>query len=206
MAMEGEGYSLRRYRTQTDADLKSFRVTVKETDLLIRVDKAGYREGLVSEVETLILRNRSLLEDYIKEDPAFASSLAPYLVGPEAPLIARRMVLAANPAGVGPMAAVAGVFAALTGDFLRQSCREVIVENGGDIYLASNKKRLVAILAGSSPFNNRLALEVPSGTRPFGVCTSSGSVGPSLSLGRADAAVVLSHDVPLADAVATATA
>ncbi|MCA1989441.1 MAG: hypothetical protein LDL07_09915, partial [Desulfarculus sp.] len=39
---------------------------------------------------------------------------------------------------------------------------------------------------------------------PLAVCTSSGTVGHSLSLGRADAATILAKDAALADAAATA--
>ena len=42
------------------------------------------------------------------------------------------------------------------------------------------------------------------GQTPLGICTSSGKVGPSLSLGLADAAVVLAPSAALADAAATA--
>ncbi|MFC1927875.1 UPF0280 family protein, partial [Chloroflexota bacterium] len=39
---------------------------------------------------------------------------------------------------------------------------------------------------------------------PLGICTSSGTVGHSLSLGSADAVIVLSPSTALADAAATA--
>ncbi len=39
---------------------------------------------------------------------------------------------------------------------------------------------------------------------PCGICTSSGTVGPSLSFGKADAAIVLARSTALADACATA--
>jgi ApbE superfamily uncharacterized protein (UPF0280 family) len=39
---------------------------------------------------------------------------------------------------------------------------------------------------------------------PLGVCTSSGTVGPSLSFGKADAVCILSKSAALADAAATA--
>ncbi|MCK5434567.1 MAG: UPF0280 family protein, partial [Dehalococcoidales bacterium] len=39
---------------------------------------------------------------------------------------------------------------------------------------------------------------------PLGICTSSGTVGHSLSYGKADAVVVLSKSATLADAAATA--
>ncbi len=201
------GYSLRSYRSLEDGDLRSFRVAVKETDLLIRVDAASYREDLPAGVEEVIYRGRLQLEAFIVERPDFRDTLKPWLAPAQdpPPPLARRLIQAANPAGVGPMAAVAGAFAELAGEFLRARCREVLVENGGDIYILSHKKRRIAVLAGESPFSSRLALEVPPRATPWGVCTSSRS-GPSLSLGQADAAVILAENAPLADAVATAAA
>ncbi len=204
--MDGRGYSLRTYRTRESGVETSFRAVVKETDLLIRVDTESYRPGLKDEVEEVVFRYRQQLDEYIRRDSEFRLSLTPYLVPGDAPAIVLKMAKAGNLAGVGPMAAVAGLFAELAGSHLIKSCGEVMVENGGDVYVRSNKIRRIAILAGESPFSGRLALELPLREGPLGVCTSSGSVGPSLSLGRADAAVILATDTPLADAVATATA
>jgi len=81
---------------------------------------------------------------------------------------------------------------------------EVIVENGGDIFLKILKKRLVGIYAGESPFTGKIALEIKPGETPLGICTSSGKIGHSLSLGSSDAVIALSPSTPLADAVATA--
>jgi ApbE superfamily uncharacterized protein (UPF0280 family) len=78
------------------------------------------------------------------------------------------------------------------------------VENGGDIYLKISKKRLVGVYAGQSALSKRIALEIMPGETPLGICTSSGTVGHSLSLGSADAVVVLSPSTALADAAATA--
>ena len=104
----------------------------------------------------------------------------------------------------GPMAAVAGAIAELVGRELLRFSPEVIVENGGDIFLCSSQRRRVGIFAGPSPFSNRIAIEVESAGKPLGVCTSAGTVGHSISFGRADAACVISRDAALADAAATA--
>lgn len=112
--------------------------------------------------------------------------------------------MASTLTGVGPMAAVAGAIAQfVTRDLLRFS-KEVIVENGGDIYLASEKERVVGIYAGSSPLSLRIGMVIEPEKTPLGVCTSSGTVGHSLSFGRADAVSVLSRSGALADAAATA--
>ena len=130
--------------------------------------------------------------------------MEPYPVEDDAPGIVREMAEAAEKAGVGPMAAVAGTIAERVGRALLEFSPEVIVENGGDIFLKSRKKRTVGVYAGQSPFSDRLALEIKPSETPLGICTSSGTVGHSLSLGKADAVIVLSTCTALADAAATA--
>ncbi len=99
---------------------------------------------------------------------------------------------------------MAGAVAQMVGEKLLHSSPEIIVENGGDIYLKVSRKRVVAIYAGESAFSGKLAIEVAPDRTPLGICTSSGKVGPSLSLGIADAAVVVAPSAALADAAATA--
>ena len=58
--------------------------------------------------------------------------------------------------------------------------------------------------AGRSPLSHKVGIRIKPDQQTWGVCTSSGTVGPSLSLGRADAACVVAPDTALADACATA--
>jgi len=147
------------------------------------------------------------LERYLQEEPFFLSSYEPLKAGKNSPEIVRIMALAAEQVGVGPMAAVAGTFAELLGRYLlKEGASEAIVENGGDIFLQLRKERLVGIYAGSSEFSNKIALKVKSESAPLGICTSSGSVGHSISLGKADSVTVVAESCPLADAAATAIA
>lgn len=185
-------------------DLVHFHVIVKETDLDIGVRKDRFSPELIKWVEDLIQAGRQPLEEYIKRDPHFLEALTPYPLLPDAPVLAQEMAQAAELAGVGPMAAVAGTMAAWVGKALAKRTRDVIVENGGDIYIRTNRVRTVGIFAGKSPLSNRIALEIRPNQSPLGICTSSGRVGPSLSLGKADAVVILSPSAPLADAAATA--
>jgi ApbE superfamily uncharacterized protein (UPF0280 family) len=119
-------------------------------------------------------------------------------------LVVREMIQGASRTGVGPMAAVAGALAARVGEALAPWSPEVIVENGGDIYLKLLAPATVALFAGQSPLSHRVGLKIDPGLSPLGVCTSSGTVGHSLSFGRADAACVLARNTALADAAATA--
>ncbi|NLL57578.1 MAG: UPF0280 family protein [Firmicutes bacterium] len=200
-------YTRRSYRQGLcPAGMKAFTVTVKETDLWLAVDSSAMTPDLPGKVEQFVWGKRRLLERYISEEPAFLQALEPYVAAPGAPAIALDMVRAGNMAGVGPMAAVAGAFAQYVGEWLLQLTSQVIVENGGDIFLCCNRPVKVGIFAGESPFNEKLAIRIAPREEPRGICTSSGSVGPSYSRGRADAAVILAKSAILADAVATAAA
>jgi len=182
-----------------DKELVAFKVTVKETDLYIRA-----HADLKSKAHELVVKYRRTLEEYIEGHPSFLTSLEPVAVENGAPQIVTGMAEAAGKAGVGPMAAVAGAIAEAVGSELLELSPEVIVENGGDIYLKSLHKRLIGIYAGKSPLTGRVGLEIEAKDTPLGVCTSSGTVGHSLSLGKADAVIVLSPSTALADAAATA--
>jgi hypothetical protein len=182
-----------------DKDLVSFNVVVKETDLYIRASSDLKQEAL-----KLVIRYRNMLERYIERHPSFLTSLEPVAVADNAPAIVSEMAEAARKAGVGPMAAVAGAIAEFVGSELLALSPEVIIENGGDIYIKSSKKRLIGIYAGKSPLTGKIALEISGEETPMGICTSSGTVGHSLSFGKADAAIVLSKSATLADAAATA--
>jgi ApbE superfamily uncharacterized protein (UPF0280 family) len=114
------------------------------------------------------------------------------------------MCAASAPVGVGPMAAVAGTIAEAAVDAMaRAGAGYALVDNGGDIALLNDEIVTVGIYAGQSPLAG-LALEIPPRDRILGICTSSGTVGPSISFGNADAALIVSDDVALADAAATA--
>ncbi len=199
--MKTPDYQPRYYRDWSkDRDLVSFNVVVKETDLYIRA-----RRYLKNKALEIVQRQRSLLENYISRHPGFLTSLEPFPLGNDAPAIAKAMEDAAEKVQVGPMAAVAGAFAEFVGRDLLKFSAEVIVENGGDIFLKSTKSRLVGVYAGeNSPLTGKIALKIEPADTPLGVCTSSGTVGHSLSFGKSDAVIVLSPSTALADAAATA--
>ncbi|HED24204.1 MAG TPA: UPF0280 family protein [Firmicutes bacterium] len=197
--------SRRIYRRESlSPRLTSFSVSVKESDLWIAVSTFRYEDNLPGQVEQYLWQIRRSLESYFAGHPEIAESLGPCLLGEEAPGILRRMASAANKAGVGPMAAVAGAVAEAVGIMLLEVSPEVIVENGGDIFLKAEAPVTVGIYAGQSPLSGKLGLKVDPSATPLGICTSSGTVGPSLSFGRTDAAVVTAASTPLADAAATA--
>jgi len=193
-------YEERQYRNFfKSSGLKFFNVCVFETDLCI-----GATADIREIAEELVKTYRTQLRDYIKTNRLFLESLTPIEAKHGAPEIAARMCSASTAAGVGPMAAVAGAFSQIVGEELLKYSDEIIVENGGDIFIKSNQLRKVSIFAGESPLSQKIILKIESQKNYVGVCTSSGMVGPSLSFGKADAVTVISDSVLLADAAATA--
>jgi ApbE superfamily uncharacterized protein (UPF0280 family) len=179
-------------------DLVSFEVCFLETDLRIHA-----QSDLSIETEKLVKKCRRILDDYITVDPQFLTSLTPYNIRKNSHILIKQMAKAAEITGVGPMAAVAGAFAEHIGRDLLDRSSEIIVENGGDVFINSSKERLVGIYAGKSRLSRQIGLRVKA-SNGIGICTSSGTVGHSFSYGSIDAAVVVAQNTALADAAATA--
>ena len=192
-------YKERTYRNSVAAhDLVSFHVSVRETDLYIAADHDLSELALAS-----VIKHRNYLESYIKRYPDFLKSLLPVHGDRFAPVLVREMIEAGIKAQVGPMAAVAGAMAQFVGMDLLGHCENVIVENGGDIFMKTFEERRVSIFAGESPLSQKVILRIMPAEMPIGICTSSATVGPSFSFGRADAVCVLSQSASLADAAAS---
>ncbi len=190
----------RTYRQQhRKKGLTAFEITVKETNLNIQ---AG--TDLSKTAVKAVLDCRNTIENYIRFNSAFARSLIPLPLPDTAPEIIRKMILAGQLARVGPMAAVAGTIAQYTGIRLLEETGEVLVENGGDIFVKSDTKTRFTIYAGDSPFSMTCGIEIKKQEHAYGICTSSGTLGHSKSFGTADAAMVFSNSCALADAAATA--
>ncbi|UCH35256.1 MAG: UPF0280 family protein, partial [Armatimonadota bacterium] len=148
-------YVERTYRRTASSGLVTFEVKVLQTDLLIAAER-----DLSEDAREIVRACRGELEAYIKRDPGFKGALRPYRLRDDAPEIARAMAAAAELAGVGPMAAVAGAIAERVGRGLAAHSREVIVENGGDIWLHGNRERTVGVFAGASPVTGKLAVKL----------------------------------------------
>jgi len=202
--MKSKNYQRRFYRDWVrQKDLYSLGIVVKETDLIILTDKLVDREF----AEKRIQLYRRDIEGYINRDSRFLTELKPIEVEFNARPIVKAMSRAAKRTNVGPMAAVAGAIAQFLGeDLLKKGYQEVIVENGGDIFLATRKDRTIAVYAGRSKLWQGLKLIIKAQDSPLGICTSSGTIGHSLSFGCADSVVILAQDAILADAAATAVA
>jgi ApbE superfamily uncharacterized protein (UPF0280 family) len=176
---------------------------VNETDLSISSDGGDIRQSAA----TSVYKHRNIIEEYITTHPLFLTSLVPLSEDIMAPPIIKDMLRATQQAGVGPMASVAGAMAEYVGkDLLRQGCRNVIIENGGDIFIrmSEGKNIRIGIFAGTSPLSDKITLRISAKDTPLGICTSSGTVGHSRSFGKADAVCVTATSASLADAAATA--
>jgi uncharacterized protein len=151
-----------------------------------------------------ILAARQELEAYIARDPFFAATFDPYEPDSDEQIIVR-MAEATKKAGVGPMAAVAGAIAWAGVEAMQEAGATFgVIDNGGDIALIADRPVRVGVHAGAAALSNRIAFVVPPQKEILGICTSSATVGPSISFGVADAVTIFSHDVTLSDAWATA--
>jgi len=190
----------RTYRSLINRDnLTLYNVKIAESDLFISSDTNLADVALKS-----LSKHRNSLESYIKNHPKFRTSLLPLPEDDLAPTIIREMLAKSKICGVGPMAAVAGAIAEFVGYDLLDQTENLIIENGGDIFLKSINKLTVSVYAGVSPLSYKVNILVKPEETPLGICTSSATVGPSLSFGKADAVCVISKSATLSDAAASA--
>jgi uncharacterized protein len=200
-------YEPRTYRQQfNNKRFHFFQVFFRETDLWIGVDQDSYNPEMKNIAFKKVVYFRNVLDDYIRINPEFRTSLIPLKPGKEAPPEAIEMALLASLAEVGPMAAVAGFFSqGVAAEIIKKfNPKELVIENGGDIFFLLYEELTLSVYAGKSPLSEKIGVVIPATTSPIGVCTSAGTVGPSLSFGKADAVMVACKSTALADAWATA--
>jgi ApbE superfamily uncharacterized protein (UPF0280 family) len=202
--MKTDIYQKHFYRAQVKPKgLCRCNITVVESDLDILTERPLDKKFVLQK----LCFYRRQIENYITRDRKFLTSLKPVEVELNCAAIVKEMAVQAKKANVGPMAAVAGAIAQFLGkDLIDQGFKEVIIENGGDIFLKIKKTRCIGLYAAKSPFTGKIFLKIKPEMTPLGICTSSGTVGHSLSFGCADSVTILSSNPALADAVATATA
>jgi hypothetical protein len=173
---------------------------LRETITTILADEQPHIDAAVAG----IVKARQAVERCIAGDPFFGATFEPYIPESDEPVVIR-MVSAAKKAGVGPMAAVAGAIAWSGIEAMQETgAMYGVIDNGGDIALFSDHELLIGVHSGSSPLSDRVAFAVPPTSEVLGICTSSATVGPSISFGIADSVTVFSRDVALSDAWATA--
>ena len=199
-------YEPRTYRRESGAeDLESFTVINGETNLHIQVgtttpDTLAECKRIATQA---VQQARQEIQQECLLNPVFKTSLTPISVPKLKSFLVQTMVEASNRAEVGPMATVAGAIAQYVGRQLRELVGDVIIENGGDIFIYSTSERITGIWAGKSPLSGKFGVVIPA-NQEYGVCTSSATVGPSYSAGKCDAALIVAEDAAFADAMASA--
>lgn len=176
------------------------KISIEETNITLKTDLTKHN------LYYFILKQRKELKNYIYKHDEFLTSLEPVLVE-EAPLIVSIMARAGRKAEIGPMTAVAGTIAQLSmGYLLGEGARTAIVDNGGDIALKTDENVIIGLFAGDSSLSGQLGFKLNHKKTPMGICTSSGTVGHSISFGRADSVTVFANEASIADALATSIA
>jgi len=176
------------------------KIQIDETNILLKTDL------LNNELSKFILKQRIELINYKRKNREFLISFEPVEID-EAPFIVKMMAKAGEIAEVGPMAAVAGTISQLSMNYLlNKGAKYAIVENGGDIALKTNKDVVMGLYAGTSSLSGQIGFKIKHEKTPVGICTSSGTVGHSISLGKADSVTVFADEASIADALATSIA
>lgn len=161
-------------------------------------------ESYMDAVRDAVFKARETIESKIAEDPFFGITFDPYAPDDRDDPLIIRMCQSSEKAGVGPMAGVAGAVAErAVSAAVDKGCTHIIVENGGDIAMFTDRTSRIGVFAGEEGFSD-MALEIGATKHITGICSSSGKVGPSVSFGSSGICTVFSDDVILADCCATA--
>jgi ApbE superfamily uncharacterized protein (UPF0280 family) len=187
------------YRDYSSTNRTAFNVKIDTSDLFIIADK-----NLYDKAYEMLKTVRTELEEYIMEHDEFLHSLDPVTHHGDIDSISAVMCRASASAGVGPMAAVAGAVAEAVGNGLLSFSEEVIVENGGDIWMKLVKPAVIGIYVNNIYFRDNIGIKINPDKTPCSVCTSTSKLGHSLSFGKADSVTIIADTGALADAVATA--
>ncbi|MBN2072408.1 MAG: UPF0280 family protein [Actinobacteria bacterium] len=173
-----------------------------------------YSDLFLSSNTDVIKRAMELVRDFyrqidkvISSNPRFLKSLVPLKAEEDYTAVIKKMCHAAGELNVGPMAAVAGAVCDYIAEGLPdRACRDLIIENGGDLYLRSRRDLSVGLYIKGSSIGDSLSLQIKGNQTPCGLCSSSGRFGHSLSLGKSDLVTVMAVSTITADAAATAIA
>ncbi|PIU13217.1 MAG: UPF0280 family protein [Hadesarchaea archaeon CG08_land_8_20_14_0_20_51_8] len=175
----------------------------KETNLRIKCDVP---RGIDAAIDAS-MQARWEIEKLIAIRPEFRWSLEPLKLKGEHPRVIGLMLRAGELAEVGPFAAVAGAISQVAAEAARGAGAEnVVVENGGDIAMMGTRDFRVGVFAGDAGASGKIGFLVQAAELPIGICTSSNTIGHSISFGQADAVVVVAREASVADAAATSIA
>ncbi|NLA48004.1 MAG: UPF0280 family protein [Bacteroidales bacterium] len=203
---KGSSYQPRLYRQNMGNDRwQVFKSLYLETDLWVAVSGEYSVKDVQAYTSQRIKYYRNILENHIRRQPGFRTSLVPVFVIADVEPVIAEMYRASSAAFTGPMSAVAGAMAQFVcNDLIHEfNLVEVVVENGGDIFLKLEAEATISVYAGSSSLSEKISLLLKPEDTPLSVCTSSATVGHAFSLGRADACMIACRSGALADAYAT---
>jgi len=178
-----------------------YRLRYKYTDIFITSDA-----DILNDLEEPVISFYSCLEGIILHDRTFLKSLEPIKEKENYPGYIKKMCRAACRFGVGPMAAVAGAVCDRIAEKISGNCGLLMIENGGDVFIKSEKSVRIGLFISNSFFSDRLNIVIDAKQTPCGICSSSGTMGHSLSLGKSDLVTVMAESAAMADAAATAVA
>ncbi|WP_409199507.1 UPF0280 family protein [Methanobrevibacter sp. DSM 116169] len=175
-------------------------INLNETKISLKTDLTSY--NLRDYVQLL----RNDINNYIKNNSQFLSSLKPININSNLPII-DLMCEASKIADVGPIATVAGSIAEMSCEYLiNLGSNYSIVDNGGDIALINDEKVVCGIYSGNEYLNTSIGFKLKSRKKPIGICTSSGKVGLSISFGSSESVTAISKKASYADGLATSIA
>ena len=190
------------YRNKISSRQKyNWRILYKYSDILVSCDK-----DIILKLKKLIEEIYVILESHIRKNPSFGKSLSPLKSRPEYHPMIKKMYEKTALFNVGPMAAVAGVVCDFLASGLDNYCRCLVIENGGDVFIKSDKDIDVCVYLKNKYFTDKIYLRIKTGDMPCGLCSSSGSFGHSLSLGKSDLVTVMAGSTISADGAATSVA
>lgn len=170
-------------------------ISIDSTHIMLKTD-------IRTDIKEFIKKQRQIIDEEIKRNPQFNGYNPITLI--EEPRILELMTTAAKIAEIGPMSAVAGSISQICLEHLiRMGTKHSIIENGGDIALKTRESIILGIYAGKNVFTNNIGLKLKAKKNGYGICTSSGTVGPSESFGKTDATIVFSKTANIADSLAT---
>lgn len=185
---------------------RNFRSVFRETDLWVAVDGENHDKTVEGFTLERIRFYRKLLDEFIIRNQDFGNSMIPVRIEEDVHPLVTDMCLAADSAGTGPMSSVAGAIAEyICKELITEfGFNEVVIENGGDIFMKLVKPATLSVYAGESPLSEKVKLVIKPEDTPVAVCTSSSTTGHSVSFGKADACMIACRSGALADAYATA--
>jgi len=199
-------YINRDYRNNLNNErFNFFNIKYREIDLLIAIDKNSSVEKIKNETFQFVKDLRIKFDNFINQNPIFQKSLKSIGKLESNNKIINYLIKISKKVNMGPMAGIAGAFSEYTGKFLlnNYNISEIIIENGGDIFLNTLKNVHISIFAGKSLLSEKVGLKIKPEETPMGISTSSATVGHSVSFGKADSVTICSKDTVYSDFLAT---